>query len=114
MDSKISIIYYNSTCVCGKLRSCCIDVGRFLKSTVFYSLLPARKEYAVLRARWVKKSVVLLILIVGILGFSVLFSSKPSVDLQYVQNLDLNRYVGSWYAVKEIPSYLGVYPFGYD
>lgn len=41
------------------------------------------------------------------------FLSQQS-DLNYVQNLDVNRYIGTWYAVKEIPAYLGVYPFGYD
>ena len=35
-------------------------------------------------------------------------------DLNYVQNVNLQEYMGTWYAVKEIPSYLGVPPFGYD
>lgn len=35
-------------------------------------------------------------------------------DLAYVKDIDLSRYTGTWYAVREIPTKLGVWPFEYD
>jgi apolipoprotein D and lipocalin family protein len=54
-------------------------------------------------------AIIIIVIVVAFLGVNY----HPSQDLNTV-TIDPVRYSGLWHSVKEIPSYLGFYPFGYD
>lgn len=55
--------------------------------------------------------VIIVIMAIAVIAVNLLINENNYVSV--VENLDIVQYSGIWYSVYEIPTYYGIFPFGY-